>query len=162
MIYQPGDVLIYARTGFYARLIRMKTWSVASHCEVVAVGGVAPMTVASRDGQGVGYYELDAHGLYAVLRPVAPFNPATAWSWFRSVSGQKYDWIGLLAFFSAKLQGKENNRQFCSEFACRFLRHGGVEPFTPETDADAVAPSDFLKSGALRCVWQQGVARAAA
>jgi hypothetical protein len=152
MTFLPGDVLIYSRNGFYSRLIRFKTWSVASHCEVIAAGGAQPpMTVASRDGEGVGYYPFNPSGLYAVLRPIAPFNQASAWAWFRTVSGQKYDWIGLLAFFSAKLQGKDNGRMFCSEFATRYLRAGGIDAFGG-ADADAIAPSDFLKNAAFRRV----------
>lgn len=152
MTYQPGDVLLFSRGGFFGRIIRFKTWSAVSHVEVVHIGGTAndaPMVVASRNGIGVGYYPIDEHGLYAVLRPINPFDPVRAWAWFRTVNGQQYDWLGLLAFTSAKLQGRENGRMFCSEFAVRYLRAGGVEPFTPSTDADAVAPGEFLKSGAF-------------
>src|SRR3712207_7174694 len=46
-----------------------------------------------------------------------------------SVVGQKYDWFGLLAFTSARFQGQENGRMFCSEFATRYLRAGNVDPF---------------------------------
>jgi hypothetical protein len=147
---QPGDVLLFARQGFYNRLIQIKTWSRVSHCEVVVFGGDNPMTVASRNGVGVGYYKLDPSGLCCVLRPTAPFDAAAAWEWFsKEAVGQGYDWIGLLAFFSAKWQGKENGRMFCSEFCARYLRAGGVDPFGG-ADADAIAPSDFAKNGAFR------------
>jgi hypothetical protein len=143
----PGDVLLFNRDGFYNRIIRIKTWSRVSHVEVVASGGPSPMTVASRNGQGVGYYKLDSHGLYCVLRPRSDlvFNQSDAWKWFLTVNGQGYDWLGLLAFASAKFQGKENGKMFCSELACRYLRAGGIDPFRG-ADADAIAPSDFLKN----------------
>jgi hypothetical protein len=146
----PGDVLMFARDGFYNRLIRIKTWSRVSHCEVVSLGGAygaAPLVVASRNSQGVGQYQLDAHGLYCTLRPTSQrFDVEMAMDWFwRNANGQDYDWIGLLAFTSAKFQGKDNGRMFCSEFATRFLRAGGLDPFNG-ADADAIAPSDFLKN----------------
>jgi hypothetical protein len=152
VIYMPGDVLLFNRDGFYNRLIQVKTWSLVSHVEIVADASAGyPLMAASRNGEGVNLYELDSHGLYCVLRPVQPFSRATALTWMRSVQGQKYDWIGLLAFASAKFQGKDNGRMFCSEFACRFLRAGGVDAFNG-ADADAIAPSDFLKNSCFRKV----------
>ena len=126
-ILQPGDVLLFNRQGFYNRLIMLKTWSRVSHCECYTTGG---LTVASRNGKGVNIYDIDVNGLYGVLRPLQPFDLKAAMEWYmRESHGQGYDWIGLLAFFSAKWQGKENGKQFCSEFCTRFLRAGGVDPF---------------------------------
>jgi hypothetical protein len=150
--FQPGDVLLFSRQGFYNRLIQIKTWSRVSHCEVIAMGGpllAHPMAVASRNGQGVGYYALDLTGLYCVLRPTVPFDAKAAWEWFLTVNGQGYDWLGLLAFTSAKLQGRENGKMFCSEFSTRYLRAGGVDPFNGY-DADGIAPSEYLKSPLLQ------------
>lgn len=146
MMIRAGDVLLYSGTGFFSKLIKVKTWSAISHVEVSIGNGYS---VASRDGQGVGLYPHRATELVAILRPKGPFDVTAAMRWFQTVDGQGYDWLGLMAFYWAKWQGKENGKMFCSEFAVRFLRAGGVEPFTPETDADAVAPGEFLKSGAL-------------
>jgi hypothetical protein len=150
---QPGDVLLFNRDGLYNRIIRIKTWSRVSHVEVVSfaspVVGAPPLIVASRNSKGVAQYTIDTHGLYCVLRPRQPFDIAKAMEWFWSeANGQGYDWIGLLSFTSAKFQGKENGKMFCSEFAARFLRSGGIDPFLG-CDADAVAPSDFLKNSAF-------------
>jgi hypothetical protein len=148
---RPGDVVLFSRQGFYNRLIQAKTWSRVSHVEVVAQPGTPgtrtalPMTVASRNGRGVGYYPFDDEGLHCVLRPVALFDQDAAWRWFLTVNGQGYDWVGLVAFLSAKWQGKENGRQFCSEFATRYLRAGGIDPFNGY-DADGISPGEFLKS----------------
>lgn len=152
MTLQPGDVLLFARDGWYNRLIQMKTWSRVSHVEI-ALGEVygQPWTVASRNGKGVDVYPLDETGLDCVLRPIAHFHQAHAREWFAKVRGQGYDWFGLLAFASAKFQGRENGKMFCSEFAARYLRHGGVDAFRG-ADADAIAPSDFLKNSAFRLV----------
>lgn len=147
----PGDVLLFSRSGFFARLIQFKTWSRYSHCEVLIDEA---HTVASRDGQGVNEYGIDRHGLALVLRPIAPVDLVAAMAWFQTVKGQKYDWLGLLAFTSAKLQGKENGRMFCSEFVTRFLRAGGFDPFNGY-DADGIAPSEFCKSPSFRVVTEE-------
>lgn len=149
----PGDVLLYSRNGFFSRLIRIKTWSRISHCE----GAISPWrTVASRDGQGVNEYPISLDGLAYVLRPARRLDLQAAMAWFQTVQGQGYDWLGLLAFFAAKWQGKENGKMFCSEFLVRWLRAGGLEPFTPITDADAVAPGEFLKSPLFLVIWKEG------
>lgn len=156
MTFLSGDVLLYARSGVYSRLIQIKTWSRVSHCEVVAEYGSHPSVVASRNGVGVGEYALDLNGLYAVVRPVVPFDVHAALQWFDTVNGQGYDWLGLLAFFSAQRQGRENGKMFCSEFSTRFLRAGGVDPFNG-ADADAIAPADFLKNSMLVRIPLEGV-----
>lgn len=148
---RPGDVLLYTGGSFFSRLIQFKTWSRYSHCEVYDGDG---FSVASRDGIGVGRYLLRMDGLRVILRPVARFHAAPARAWFQTVNGQPYDWFGLLAFTSAEWQGRNNWKQFCSEFCCRYLRKGGIEPFTVDTDADSIAPGEFMKSGALLVVWK--------
>lgn len=148
---QPGDVLLYSGDGFFSTLIKLKTWSTVSHCEVY--DGYS-FSVASRDGKGVGRYPFREDGLIAVLRPIAPFDTFTAHTWFTTVDGQEYDWLGLLSFTSAKYQGQENGKMFCSEFATRYLRAGNVDPFAGY-DADGIAPGEFLKSVALRTIWRK-------
>lgn len=146
-----GDVLLYGGNGLFSRLIQIKTWSRYSHVEIYDGNG---LSVASRDGIGVGRYQVRLDGLRVILRPLAKFDPTPARLWFSTVDGQPYDWFGLLSFMSAKRQGRNNWKQFCSEFAVRYLRAGGVEPFTKTTDADSIAPGEFMKSGALIVVWK--------
>ena len=149
---KPGDVMLYRGTGVFSALIRFKTWSKYSHCEVYeGEGGV----VASRDSIGVGRYPFRHEGLSLVVRPKQAFDATTATAWFETVNGQGYDWLGLMAFFVAKWQGRENGRMFCSEMAVRFLRAGGVEPFSPEADADAISPGEFAKSSAFTRFWSE-------
>lgn len=145
----PGDVLLYAGGGFFSRVIQFKTWSRYSHVEIYDGHG---RSVAARDGIGVGRYPLRLDGLRAILRPKEPFDVEAAREWFKTVDGQPYDWFGLLAFTSAKRQGKENWKMFCSEFATRHLRQGKVDPFS-DYDADGIAPGEFIKSAALRLEW---------
>jgi hypothetical protein len=147
---RSGDVLCYRSRGVLSRLIQIKTWSVVSHCEGYVGGG---RSVAARDGLGVANYPLRLEGLYAVVRPCASFNLGSAMAWFDTVDGQEYDWLGLTAFFIARLQGRENQKMFCSEFLTRWQRHGGIQPFADGYDADAVSPGMFLSSPAYRVVW---------
>lgn len=147
---RPGDVLLYSGTGLFSALIRIKTWSRFSHVEVYDCVGHA---VASRDGIGVGLYPFRHRDLAMVLRPREPFALEGARAWFRSVNGQGYDWLGLTCFFIARWQGRDNCRMFCSEFACRYLRAGGLEPFHQDYDADAVSPGMFAASPAFDRIW---------
>lgn len=146
---QKGDILLYAGKGFAARVIQMKTWSRISHCEIYVGDNTS---FASRDGIGVGAYPLRTEGLAAVMRPREPLDLVAGSLWFQTVNGQKYDWLGLLAFASAKFQGRDNNRMFCSEFLARFIRRCGLNIFNGY-DADGIAPGEFLKSDLLERVW---------
>lgn len=141
----PGDCLLYESRGLIGLVIRIKTWHRATHCEVYVGGGE---TVASRGPQdgtgGVGRYSLREDGLAHILRPVLPFDMDTALRWFATVDGQRYDLWGLLRFFTIG-HGKQD-RMFCSEFATRFYRAGGLEPFQADEDADLIAPGTFLVS----------------
>lgn len=148
-VLRAGDVLLYSGKGVFSRAIQFKTWSAISHCEAYVGEGES---VASRDGKGVGKYPVRTDGLVAVLRPRDGFDLAAAMEWFATVDGQGYDWVGLLAFFTARMQGSKNTKMFCSEFLTRFERAGGVEPFAPEYDADAVSPGMFLSSPVYRRV----------
>lgn len=150
---QPGDVLLYRGGGFFSKLIALKTWHNISHVEIYA-GGL--QNAASRDGIGVGMYDVRENGLVAILRPTGDFDINAALDWFETVIGQKYDWLGLLRFaWFGRIPTGNNNKQFCSEFATRFLRAGGCDPF-PREDADAVAPYQFKFSAELELIWEAG------
>lgn len=144
-LLRPGDVLLYRGTSVWSALIRIKTWSDVSHCELY-VGGARGQTWASRDGQGVGTYPLRRDRLVAVLRPLA-WDLERARVFHRSCLGQGYDWWGLMRFFT--LGQPTLDKQFCSEYVTRLLRAGGVEPFARDYDADRVSPGMFLVSSEL-------------
>jgi len=145
-----GDCLLYTPSGFFGWLIALKTWHKVSHVEVYIGDGFA---VASRDGKGVGIYNYRPDGLAAVLRPSGFYYHDGAMKWFSTVNGQKYDWKGILVFALAVKQGAKD-RMFCSEFATRFYRAGGLEPFHPDEDADHIAPFQFLTSGKFDHKWE--------
>jgi hypothetical protein len=152
-ILLPGDALLYGVNGWkspFSRLIQIKTWSDVSHIEVYLGDGKA---LASRNGEGVAIYPLRTDDLRYVLRPVEEFDMELARAWLKEsqVIGQKYDWWGLLRFFTIG-KGK-SDRQFCSELATRFYRAGGLIPFHPVIDADAVSPGMYLTSTAFEHWW---------
>ena len=148
-ILRPGDVLLYSGTGLFSTLIKIKTWSRYTHCEVY---DGERTSVASRDGIGVGRYLIRLNDLRVVVRPNGGLRVASGREWFETVNGQKYDWLGLLSFTWAGLQGRRNDKMFCSEFAARYLRECGFDPFN-EYDADGIAPSEFAKNSELRVIW---------
>ncbi|HAM41650.1 MAG TPA: hypothetical protein DCP69_10025 [Candidatus Omnitrophica bacterium] len=148
----PGDLLLFDRRGSVVNWwIRVKTWSDVSHCEVYVGDG---WTWASRNGEGVNEYPVDTSGLRRVLRPDAELDWPAGREWFVTVRGQGYDYLGLLAFYYARWQGRESPRMFCSEFATRLYRALGLEPFRADTDADGVAPSSFDYSPRFAVTWR--------
>lgn len=143
----PGDVLLYGATSLVGRLIQIKTWAPVSHCEIAIGGG---QVVASRDGIGVDTYHLRADDPLYVLRVRGTLDLAAALAWHETVRGQRYDLWGLARFFT--IGAGKKDRQFCSEYATRFLRRGRMDPppFAPGYDADLVSPGMFLSSPAFR------------
>lgn len=145
---RPGDLLLYRRTGFFSWLIRVKTWSQISHVETYLGDGI---THAAREKAGVGRFPISFDGLVKVRRPLQRFDLKLAWLYVLLTEGQKYDWFGLMRFFTI---GKGNQtKQFCSENATRLARCGKVEPFSSETDADAVSPSMLDHTPAYKTIF---------
>lgn len=150
---QPGDICLYAGTGFFSKLIQLKTWSRISHTEVYMGSGIS---YASRDGIGVRSFPFRDHGLAAVMRPVDAFDREAAVQWHNTQAvGQKYDWLGLFRFFT--LGEQSTDKQFCSEYAVRLLRAGGAQVFAPGYDADLVSPGMFLSSPHAVVLWDDKV-----
>lgn len=163
---QPGDVLLYGGSGLFNRIIQVKTWSRYSHVEIYDGRGES---LASRNGIGVGRYPSRLDDCLAIYRLRVPFSVNAGRGYFAECEGEPYDWWGLLAFTSAKWQGKENKKQFCSEFAARYLRRAiggmtihpearkgvgrslaalGLDPWNGY-DADGIDPGSFAKSALL-------------
>jgi len=142
---QRGDCLLYAPKGFFGWVISLKTWHAVAHCECYVGTG---LSVASRDGIGVGQFDWRRDGLKYVLRPNQPIDLFAALARFDSEwRGQGYDFMGLLRFGWREPVSlfRFQNKQFCSEFLCRFYRAGGIDPFNGE-DADSIAPFQYLLS----------------
>jgi hypothetical protein len=146
---KAGDLLLYSGSGFFSRLIKIKTWSSISHVEIAAGDGTA---WASRDGVGVGRYPMRTDGLRAILRPKGRLSLKRAELWHATVDGQAYDWLGLLRFFTVGKQSQ--TKSFCSEYACRWYRASGIEPFSKDYDADLVSPGMFLSSSRFTTTWR--------
>jgi hypothetical protein len=146
---RPGDVLLYAPSGFFGWLIALKTWEKVSHVEVYAGNRCS---WACRDGKGVGFYPLRMKGL-KVVRRAAQFDHEKATAYFKTVDGQAYDWIGLAVFASLKQHG-DKFKQWCSEFADNIHFDAGNDLFG-SYPSDHIAPADFLKTPLLSTVWEK-------
>jgi hypothetical protein len=145
--FRPGDLLLYHRTGLIPWLIGVKTWSVYTHVETYLGDGKAHGARIT----GVDTYPVSFDGLLKVRRPYAVFNSLTALPYIVSVRGQHYDILGLFRFFTL---GKQSTlKQFCSEDAVRLARAAGIEPFTPETDADLVSPGMLDSTPAYKTIF---------
>lgn len=152
-ILQPGDVLLYRPSTLFGQIIKVKTWSRVSHVEIY-IG--KDQSVGSREKTGVRVYPLRIDDVGFVLRSKQILNQDAAMLWFfAKANGQKYDYLGLLCFTLAVSQGSPR-KQFCSEFATRFLRNGGVDVVANHWDADKVAPGTFLMSPNMEIVWSDG------
>src|SRR2546430_7436827 len=105
---QPGDALLYRPSTFFGWIIALKTWTRISHIEIYAGGG---LSVASRNGIGVGKYPLRLDNLARVRRPRGLFFLDRAMTWFQTVDGHKYDYWGLLVFAFARRKGASDKMQ---------------------------------------------------
>lgn len=145
----PGDTLVYGVCDLVGCVICVKTWSPACHVEIYAGN---EWSIASRNGIGVNFYPRRLDQLIAVRRPVAPIDFDAGLRWFKTVQGQKYDWLGLLCFTLAVKRGSKD-RMFCSEFWKRFYPQCGLDVMAPDWDADKTAPAQCLQTPALKTVW---------
>ena len=158
----PGDVLLYSPSGLIPFLIRIKTWSRFSHCEVYLGSGLS----AAARIHGVKTYLLDS-SFTAILRPEVPENFSLditeAKKFHNSCIGQKYDTLGLFRFFTIGKQSED--KQFCSELATRICRHFllmekgshrtvSFRPFAERWDADLVSPGMFYSSPHFNLIWE--------
>lgn len=144
-LLKVGDILLYNGSGFISWAIKTKTWSHYSHISVYIGNG---MVRESKEFCGIREVPLDIRGLKTVRRPIQPYDKSKVDCWFPLVEGQPYDYAGIFLSFFARWQGRFNGKMFCSEYATRDQRLGGVTPFAPDVDADSVAPADFAKSPA--------------
>jgi hypothetical protein len=149
-LLRPGDILLYDTHSLFGYLIKVKRGEKYTHIEVYIGDN---KSVASRDGVGVGKYDLRLSDLAAIYRTKGELRLEQGMEWFKTVEGQKYDWLGLLSFAWAKFRGLNNNKMFCSEFVTRFLRACGIEPFNRDVDADAVSPELITYSDQVFEVW---------
>jgi hypothetical protein len=140
----PGDCLLYFNPNSVAHfLIALKTWHRIGHVECY-LGECN--SIGARPHTGVYRYKTERRNLTGVLRPSRPVDLRESVQWCeRSAIGQGYDWLGLVRFaWKAQVLPEvwAESLQFCSEFATRFYRRGGLDLF-PREDADAVAPFQF-------------------
>lgn len=134
---KPGDCLLYKSTGFFGRIIALKTWHDIGHVEVYDGFG---HSWASRDGEGVGNYPFRESNLAWILHPTVPLNLSQGRIYGNETVGTPYGWFDLLAFMGVKRDGKGI---VCSPFVTAFYRAAGW-PLFPTDDVNCIAPFEFL------------------
>jgi|GEM_PF-2353222 len=147
----PGDVILYRPSGFFGRVIAIKTWHGVAHCEGYVGSG---WSVASREGKGADIYRLRNDATVAhVLRPKVPCDVSSGIRWFTEhLQGEPYGWLDLLAFVGL---GYDGPGVICSVALSMFYRRGcGLPLFANEPDAK-IAPCTFLLSELLQDVTDQ-------
>jgi hypothetical protein len=154
---RPGDCLVYRPSSLFGKLIAIKSWSNYSHVEMITDTTKLPFKAISARSEGVRYFSMNWMHIGAVMRPPSSFNLHDGLAWFdRSANGQRYDWFGILRFFTIGKQSTDH--QFCSEVITRVYRHGGITLFEGQ-DADLVPPGWFVtlsRSDGFTQVWSDG------
>lgn len=146
-ILRPGDLLFYSSNGLFGKAIKLKTSSNVTHVATYAGNGKVHECI---EGVGVHSAPIRLRDLVLIRRPQTPYDAKAALAWFLSVNGQGYDYLGLFWSFFARKWGRTNKKMWCSEFCTRDARVAGVEPFDPDTDADAIHPGHLAFSAAYR------------
>jgi len=148
---QLGDALLYGSDGgFVDWAINFKTGGFCCHVEMSC--GTNNTTYASRNGVGVGHYQFREKGLVAIRRPHNSFNEQAVRAFFDTIKTNKYDWIGLLAFYNLVSEDMPH-RLFCSSLYTKLAKAGGLDLFNPDVDAVKISPWDIYKTPTLRTIW---------
>lgn len=157
---QPGDVLLYDTPDDLVDWIITRTGP-AAHVEFYEGNR---QSLASRNGIGVGRYDLRLAGLIGVVRLDVDYATLQAFvaefsKWFETVKGDGYDWQGLLGFIEVK-DMEAAKHLFCSAFlaagfAAAALRIAGVEVFNKLWPHGLITPTDFFKT--VRLKWVGGL-----
>lgn len=149
---QPGDLLFYSGTGFFSRLIKIKTYSEWTHVAVYLGGGLQREFV---EGCGPQVVPLRIKNLGMIKRRLGAWSKARSDEYWDTVKDQSYDYWGLILGFLARIQGRDNRKMFCSEYVTRDDRYAvdGQHLFSDEIDADGVSPADVGRSPAAYILW---------
>lgn len=147
---RPGDILLFKPSDLVGVFIALKTWTWLSHAECYVGGG---KVIAARI-QGVNIYaeRIDKYLAYVRRPRVAQFNEVGAWNAVRDMIGKPYDVSAFWEFFDPFAHRLHASR-ICSSVATAWLRGGGCEPFSEETEDSDVAPAQLLQTPELETIW---------
>lgn len=156
-VIQPGDSIMYRPSSFAGLFIAIKTWSWTSHIEVYV--GNSQSIGAREDGVAIWPLRNDKYAK-TILRPKENFIIHDAMKWFYDqANGDVYDVQGLFGFFIPDKTPKDDTtvnykKEFCSQLATMFYRHGGFNPFAPSYPARLISPAQFYQSPLFDAVWE--------
>lgn len=106
-------------------LIRAVTWSEWSHVDIMLPDGGLIGAAAPHGVIGITSEERIARASCAAVMKVPCSTP---FSWMLSQIDKPYDWLGV-AGIGLHRDWEEDDKWFCSEFAARAMKEGGIEPF---------------------------------
>ncbi len=114
--------------GIYDRLIRWRTSSQFSHCEMV-VDGLC-FSASPRDG-GVREKYIDTHNGKWVKVQLPTVDPEAVWFMYGQTRGAKYDWIGAIIGRGFGAKAHSGDRWFCSEWCAEAIGFSDSWRFSP-------------------------------
>lgn len=106
-------------------LIRTVTWSDWSHVEIMLPDGYL---IGAAAPHGVIESRYEDRIAQAASAATMEFPCHAPLFWFLSQLGKPYDWFGV-AGLGLHRDWQEEDKWFCSEFACRAVKEGGLELF---------------------------------
>lgn len=132
----PVRLALYKRPGRWVdKIIRVRTSSPYSHCEVVVAG--LCFTSSNRDG-GVRVKPIDLDDGWDVI-DLPRADPRAVHRLLGLTIGQGYDWIGAIVGRGLDVKLRHSERWFCSQWCAEALGFRESWRFTPATLAVAAA-----------------------
>lgn len=111
-------------------VIRAVTWSEWSHVEIVLPDG---RLLGAAAPHGVQFYSMEERMAVATKAAIMHFpgDVEAAMTWAQSQIGKPYDWTGVIGL-GLHRDWEEDDKWWCSEFAGKFLKEGGFDPYRSE------------------------------
>lgn len=147
-----GDLILYRSTGrWYERLITLATHGPFVHVAIV----VDESRVLAARARGIGYEPLspeDAlHTVVSLAGRASDVGINVGLAWAMRQAGKEYGWLDIV-YQAVKFVWPGNPLRFgeeghydCSDFACRYLIHAGVQLPDSCLDSYTVTPNDLAR-----------------
>lgn len=144
---QPGDIMLYAGSGFVDWAIKLRTWSDVDHIEVY-LGN--QQSTASRNGIGVNTYPFRRDGLKYVRRPLGIFDLDAATKYADAMKGTPYGYGDLGRFYLLNIPTKG---VICSQYGDLLFDAAGTVLFAEDYPAGSISPRDYRVTPLAKTIW---------
>jgi len=140
------NIIFYKGKSFFSRLIRWKTSSEYSHCEIINnFDDNGFSTFGALPNKGVQFAGINWHKKGTEYDIFETEVTKTQFEEFRQYLTKqykkKYDYLGVLGFIDSRVK-QDDNKWFCSELVYKSLKHIEIELF----NRDIKFPSPSLVS----------------